>query len=48
MPCGEPVVVEQGHDHDLCCQLDRMHLPAFVAFRAWLLDEATRLRGPLG
>lgn len=46
IPCGEPVVVEQGHY--LCYRPDRMHLPAFAAFRAWLLDEAARSRGPLG
>lgn len=45
-PCGEPVAVDQGHF--LCFRPDRMHLPAFAAFRDWLLAEGSRSRGALG
>ena len=45
-PCGSPVAVEQGHF--LCFRPDRMHLPAFAAFRDWLLAEGARSRGALG
>lgn len=45
-PCGTPVAVDQGHY--LCFRPQRMQLPAFVAFRAWLLAEGARSRGALG
>lgn len=40
-PCGTPVSVDQGHY--LCFRPDRMHLPAFAAFRSWLLAQANGL-----
>ena len=43
---SSPVAVEQGHF--LCFRPDRMHLPAFAAFRDWLLAEGARSRGALG
>lgn len=42
-PCGAPVSVNQGHY--LCYRPDRLDLPAFVAFREWLLDEGVASRG---
>ena len=45
-PCGAPVAVEQGHF--LCFRPDRTHLPAFAAFRDWLLAEGARSRSALG
>ena len=42
-PCGTPVGVNQGHY--LCYRPDRLDLPAFAAFRAWLLDEGQKSRG---
>ncbi len=45
-PCGEPVAVDQGHY--LCFRPDRIHLPAFAAFRDWLMAEGQRSRGALG
>jgi DNA-binding transcriptional LysR family regulator len=37
------VSVNQGHY--LCYRPDRLDLPAFAAFREWLLDEGTASRG---
>lgn len=45
-PCGQPVLVDQGHY--LCYRPDRLELPAFATFRAWLLDEGKRSRGSEG
>lgn len=35
--------MNQGHY--LCYRPDRLDLPAFAAFRAWLLDEGQKSRG---
>jgi len=43
VPCGTPVSVDQGHY--LCYRADRLNLPAFAAFRAWLLEEGRRSGG---
>ncbi|WP_198971701.1 LysR substrate-binding domain-containing protein [Xylophilus sp. ASV27] len=43
LPCGEPVTVDQGHY--LCYRADRLHLPAFAAFREWVLGEGARSQG---
>ncbi len=45
-PCGEPVAIDQGHY--LCYHPGRLKLPAFAAFREWLLAEGQRSRGPAG
>ncbi len=45
-PCGEAVAVEQGHY--LCYRPDRLNLPAFAAFRDWVLAEGVRSRGVQG
>ncbi len=45
-PCGDPVIVDQGHY--LCYRPDRIHMPLLAAFRSWLLQEGTLSRGPLG
>ena len=42
-PCGSAIHVDQGHY--LCYRPDRMDLPAFAAFREWLLAEGARSRG---
>ena len=36
-PCGSAIRVDQGHY--LCYRADRLDLPAFAAFREWLLRE---------
>jgi len=36
--------VNQG-GHYLCYRPDRLDLPAFVAFREWLLEEGVASRG---
>lgn len=43
IPCGTSVAIEQGHH--LCYRADRLNLPSFVAFRAWLLEEGRRTAG---
>lgn len=43
IPCGAPVSVDQGHY--LCYRADRLHLPAFAAFRSWLLAQGKMSRG---
>ena len=43
MPCGLPVMVDQGHY--LCYRPDRLTLPGFEAFRAWLLEQGSESRG---
>jgi len=43
MPCGNPVMLDQGHY--LCYRPDRMNLPAFTAFREWLLAQGQASRG---
>ncbi|WCM93260.1 LysR substrate-binding domain-containing protein [Acidovorax sp. NCPPB 2350] len=42
-PCGDPVFIDQGHY--LCYHPSRLNLPAFEAFREWLLAEGRRSRG---
>ncbi len=39
-PCGDAISVNQGHY--LCYQPDRLEVPGFVAFRAWVLAEAAK------
>ncbi len=41
-PFADPIVVDQGHY--LCYRPDRLELPAFAAFRQWLLLEGARSR----
>lgn len=43
IPCGTSVAVDQGHY--LCYRADRLKLPAFAAFRAWVLEEGRRTAG---
>jgi len=43
IPCGRPVAVDQGHY--LCYRADRIGLPAFSAFREWILKEGRRTGG---
>ena len=45
-PCGKPVLVDQGHY--LCYRPDRLELPAFAAFREWLLAEGRASRNGEG
>lgn len=42
-PCGRAVLVDQGHY--LCFRPDRLELPAFAAFREWVLTEGRKSRG---
>ncbi len=42
-PCGSAIRVDQGHY--LCYRPDRLDLPSFTAFRAWLLGEGEKSRG---
>jgi DNA-binding transcriptional LysR family regulator len=42
-PCGTSVRVDQGYY--LCYRPDRLDLPAFVAFREWILEEGAKSRG---
>lgn len=39
-PCGDTISVNQGHY--LCYQPDRLEVPGFAAFRAWVLAEAAK------
>ena len=43
VPFEEQIAVEHGHY--LCYRPDRMHLPAFVALRDWLLAEGVKSAG---
>lgn len=42
-PFGTSVRVDQGHY--LYYRPDRLDLPAFVAFREWILEEGAKSRG---
>ncbi len=42
-PCGTPVAIDQGHY--LCYHPARLKLPAFAAFREWVLAEGGKSRG---
>jgi DNA-binding transcriptional LysR family regulator len=42
-PCGTSVRVDQGYY--LCYRPDRLDLPAYVAFREWILDEGSKSSG---
>ena len=43
IPCGTPVSLDQGHY--LCYRPDRLELPAFAAFREWIMNEGKLSRG---
>ena len=43
VPCGSPVMVDQGHY--LCYRPDRLTMPGFEAFRTWLLGQGAQSRG---
>lgn len=43
IPCGSPVMVDQGHY--LCYRPDRLTMPGFEAFRAWILEQGSESRG---
>lgn len=43
IPCGSPVMVDQGRY--LCYRPDRLAMPDFDAFRAWILEQGAQTRG---
>ena len=42
IPCGSPILVDQGHY--LCYRSDRLTLPGFAVFRAWVLEQGIASR----